>query len=87
MGALHGFGWSVFFFVMFFFSGIIFYCGANMLDDDEENWLRGNETKASQVVMIFFATAMTALYLGMSVPCMQYIEKGRIVAAKVTKLI
>ena len=37
--------------------------------------------------MIFFATAMSALYLGMAVPCIQYIDKGRIVAAKVTRLI
>ena len=37
--------------------------------------------------MIFFATSMSALYLGMSVPCIEYIEKGRMVAAKVTKLI
>ena len=47
MGALHGFGWSVFFFVMFAFSGILFYYGAILIDDDEGNWLRGNDTEAA----------------------------------------
>ena len=37
--------------------------------------------------MIFFATAMSSFYLGTAVPCVQFIESGRVAAARVDRTI
>ena len=50
MGAIHGFGWSVFFFVMFAFSGILFYYGTALMNDEEETWLFVKDVEISDIV-------------------------------------
>ena len=87
MGTLHGFGWSVFFVVLFAFSGVLFYLGAYLMVEEPELWSSDTSVEAKEIVMIFFATAMSSFYLGTAVPCMQFIDEGRVAAARVDKVI
>ncbi|OMJ68658.1 hypothetical protein SteCoe_33833 [Stentor coeruleus] len=87
MGILHGFGWAVFFVVLFAFSGILFYISAYLMVEKPEIWGMTSSIEAKEVVMIFFATAMSSFYLGTAVPCVQFIEAGRVAAARVDRII
>jgi len=87
MGTLHGFGWSVFFVVLFSFCGAIYYYGAKFYDDEVENWSNGEVFEPQYVIMIFFACAMSSFYLGASIPCLQYIQNGRVAASRVAHII
>lgn len=87
MGTLHGFGWAVFFVVLFAFSGVLFYIGAYLMVEQPELWSSNTSVEAKEVVMIFFATAMSSFYLGTAVPCVQFIEAGRVAAARVDSVI
>lgn len=87
MGILHGFGWAAFFVVLFAFSGVLFYVSAYIMVEEPEIWGFSSTIKAKEVVMIFFATAMSSFYLGTAVPCVQFIEAGRVAAARVDKMI
>ena len=87
MGTLHGFGWAVFFVVLFAFSGVLFYIGAYLMVEEPELWSSSTSVEAKEVVMIFFATAMSSFYLGTAVPCVQFIQAGRVAAARVDRVI
>lgn len=87
MGTLHGLGWSVFFVVLFAFCGAVFYYGSVFYDDKVENWTNGDVFEARIVIMIFFSCAMSSFYLGAAVPCLQYIQNGRVAAARVSRII
>ena len=87
MGILHGFGWASFFVVLFAFSGVLFYVSAYIMVEEPEIWGHSSSIEAKEVVMIFFATAMSSFYLGTAVPCVQFIESGRVAAARVDRTI
>ncbi|CAG9331647.1 unnamed protein product [Blepharisma stoltei] len=87
MGTLHGLGWSIFFLILFTFSGTIFYFGSLFFENEVDNWSDGEKCQAKHVVMIFFATSMSAFYLGTAVPLLQFIQNGKIAAGRVMKII
>ena len=87
MGIVHGFGWSMFFVVLFAFSGVLFYISAYIITENPDLWISTSNIEAKEVVMIFFATGMSSFYLGTAVPCIQFIESGRVAAARVDRMI
>lgn len=58
-----------------------------MIEDGDESWLNGKSIQNGDLVALFFATAMSALYLGTTIPCLQYISKGKAAAARISKII
>lgn len=87
MGTLSGLGWAVFFLSVFALAGITFYVGAIMYDNKVDNWTTGEQIEAKDIIMIFLATSMTSFYLGACVPLWQYIQNGRVGAARIMKII
>ena len=86
-GVMFGIGWSMYYGVLFLFQGVLFYVGAFLIANEQENWLNGLETSPGYVVTVFFAVAVSSHQLGNALPSIQYITRARVSVAGIVPLI
>lgn len=87
IGVLSGFRWSLFFTVLFSFTGFIFWVGSEMIKNDTINWSSGDEVEAHDILIVFFSVTLSSFYLGNALPAMKGINKARVVAFKIMNVL
>ena len=86
MGIVNGFGWGIFFGGLFVYTGAICVIGAYLMENEYESWT-GDRIDARIVFVVCFATGMASFYLSNALPCLEYIQSGRIAATKIDKIL
>jgi ATP-binding cassette subfamily B (MDR/TAP) protein 1 len=87
VGVLSGFRWSLFFTVLFAFTGFIFWAGSEMIKNDTSNWSSGDEIEAHDILIVFFSITLSSFYLGNALPTLKTIRKARSVAFKISQVL
>jgi ABC-type multidrug transport system fused ATPase/permease subunit len=87
MGILAGFGWSLSIAGMFMFVGIIIYCAAVLVNDDEEAWISREEHSAGNSIIVIYSINLGCVYGALAFPSYQAIQIGKISLAYILQLI
>ena len=77
IGLLHGLGWSFVSIARGVSAGVVFWYGAKLIKDDDENWIWGDTIDPSDVVVVFFVVGAVFQFLGNLVPSIHAIVEGK----------
>ena len=86
MGLLTGLGWGIFYAEHFIYVGLAFYVSAILISRDYDTWT-GLDLNAGVVTTIIISTGLSAAPLAGAIPCIEYIQSGRIAACRIARFI